>query len=240
MTFKHSSMGQLTPTRVDQQVLSSIIQSTKRGFMIIGELALGTELSIVWEFVRQLKWPVIVESLSNMRTSVPEDCLPFIVTTYDAIMKSDDFKALVQPDTVIRIGAQPVSKFIMQFITKSRPNAYVIIDEDPMFRDATGVSTHFIHANVDQWLTELAITETAIEETYLAEWQKANQLASMFIEQYAEVEKDEGAIVSRLLKMIPDGSDIFVSSSMPVRDIDTFLLATPKDLRVLPIEERTG
>ena len=40
--------------------------------MIIGELALGTELSIVWEFVRQLKWPVIVESLSNMRTSVPE------------------------------------------------------------------------------------------------------------------------------------------------------------------------
>lgn len=37
---------------------------------------------------------------------------------------------------------------------------------------------------------------------------KANQLASMFIEQYAEVEKDEGAIVSRLLKMIPDGSDI--------------------------------
>ena len=51
---------------------------------------------------------------------------------------------------------------------------------------------------------------------------KANQLASMFIEQYAEVEKDEGAIVSRLLKMIPDGSDIFVSSSMPVRDIDTF------------------
>ena len=48
----------------------------------------------------------------------------------------------------------------------------MIIDEDPMFRDATGVSTHFIHANIDQWLTELAITETAIEETYLAEWQK--------------------------------------------------------------------
>ena len=68
---------------------------------------------------------------------------------------------------------------------------------------------------------------------------KANQLATIHIEQYSEVEKDEGAIVSRLLKMIPDGSDIFVSSSMPVRDIDTFLLATPKDLRVLPIEART-
>ncbi|HBT74234.1 MAG TPA: 2-succinyl-5-enolpyruvyl-6-hydroxy-3-cyclohexene-1-carboxylic-acid synthase [Lysinibacillus sp.] len=232
VTFKHSSMGQLTPTLANQQELSSILQLTKRGFIIIGELALGTDLSIVWEFVRQLKWPVLVESLSNMRASVPEDCLPYIVTTYDAIMKSEDFKALVQPDTVLRIGAQPVSKFIMQFITKSQPNAYVIIDEDPMFRDATGVSTHFIHATIGQWLTQLAINDTALEETYLAKWQNANELASISIEQYSEVEKDEGAIVSRLLKMIPDGSDIFVSSSMPVRDIDTFLLATPKDLRI--------
>ncbi len=232
VTFKHSSMGQLTPTLANQQELSSILQLTKRGFIIIGELALGTDLSIVWEFVRQLKWPVLVESLSNMRASVPEDCLPYIVTTYDAIMKSEDFKALVQPDTVLRIGAQPVSKFIMQFITKSQPNAYVIIDEDPMFRDATGVSTHFIHATIGQWLTQLAINDTALEETYLAKWQNANELASISIEQYSEVEKDEGAIVSRLLKMIPDGSDIFVSSSMPVRDIDTFLLATLKDLRI--------
>ncbi|WP_342544175.1 2-succinyl-5-enolpyruvyl-6-hydroxy-3-cyclohexene-1-carboxylic-acid synthase [Lysinibacillus sp. FSL W7-1291] len=232
VTFKHSNMGQLTPTLANQQELSSILQLTKRGFIIIGELALGTDLSIVWEFVRQLKWPVLVESLSNMRASVPEDCLPYIVTTYDAIMKSEDFKALVQPDTVLRIGAQPVSKFIMQFITKSQPNAYVIIDEDPMFRDATGVSTHFIHATIGQWLTQLAINDTALEETYLAKWQNANELASISIEQYSEVEKDEGAIVSRLLKMIPDGSDIFVSSSMPVRDIDTFLLATPKDLRI--------
>ncbi|WP_446935837.1 2-succinyl-5-enolpyruvyl-6-hydroxy-3-cyclohexene-1-carboxylic-acid synthase [Lysinibacillus fusiformis] len=231
MTFKHSSMGQLIPTSAAMQELSSILKSTKRGFIIVGELALGTDLAFVWEFVRQLKWPVLVESLSNMRAAVPEDCLPYLVTTYDAIMKSEDFKALVQPDTVLRIGAQPVSKFIMQFITKTEPNAYVIIDEDPMFRDATGVSTHFIHANIDQWLTQLAITNTAFEEAYLAEWQKANQLAATYIEQYSEIEKDEGAMVSRLLKMIPDGSDIFVSSSMPVRDIDTFLLATPKDIR---------
>ncbi|WP_155592647.1 2-succinyl-5-enolpyruvyl-6-hydroxy-3-cyclohexene-1-carboxylic-acid synthase [Lysinibacillus cavernae] len=232
VTFKHSSIGQLVPSSANLQELSSILQSTKKGFIIIGELALGTDLSIVWEFVRQLKWPVVVESLSNMRASVPEDCLPYMVTTYDAIMKSEDFKALVQPDTVLRIGAQPISKFIMQFIAKSQPNAYVIIDEDPMFRDATGVSTHFIHASIGQWLTQLGIANTALEATYLAEWQKANQLASLYIEQHSEVEKDEGAMVSRLLKMIPDGSDIFVSSSMPVRDIDTFLLATPKDLRI--------
>ncbi|MEB2302340.1 2-succinyl-5-enolpyruvyl-6-hydroxy-3-cyclohexene-1-carboxylic-acid synthase [Lysinibacillus xylanilyticus] len=232
-TFKHSSMGQLIPSMATQQELSEILRATKRGFVIIGELALGTDLTIMWEFVRQLKWPVIVESLSNMRSSVPKDCLPYIVTTYDAIMKSEDFKELVKPDTVLRLGAQPVSKFIMQFITKSQPDAYIVVDEDPMFRDATGVSTHFVHASIGEWLMQLEISETALETAYLAEWQDANDIALEYIEHYSDGAIDEGAMVSRLLKMIPNGSDIFVSSSMPVRDIDTFLMATPKDLRIV-------
>lgn len=232
-TFKHSSMGQLIPSMETRQEISKILSSTKRGFIIIGELALGTDLTVMWEFVRQLKWPVIVESLSNMRSAVPEDCLPYVITTYDAIMKSEDFKKLVEPETVLRLGAQPVSKFIMQFITKSQPNAYIVVDEDPMFRDATGVSTHFVHASIGEWLTQLEISETALESEYLAEWQDANDIALEYIEHYAEGAIDEGAMVSRLLKMIPNGSDIFVSSSMPVRDIDTFLMATPKDIRII-------
>lgn len=232
-TFKHSSMGQLVPSMATQQELSKVLSATKRGFVIIGELPLGTDLTIIWEFIRQLKWPVIVESLSNMRSSVPEDCLPYMITTYDAIMKSEDFKALVKPDTVLRLGAQPVSKFIMQFITKSKPNAYIVVDEDPMFRDSTGVSTHFVHASIDEWLTQLEISETALATEYLAEWQDANDIALEYIEHYADGAIDEGAMVSRLLKMIPNGSDIFVSSSMPVRDIDTFLMATAKDIRIV-------
>ncbi|MEQ6354406.1 2-succinyl-5-enolpyruvyl-6-hydroxy-3-cyclohexene-1-carboxylic-acid synthase [Lysinibacillus sp. M3] len=232
-TFKHSSMGQLIPSMATQQELSEIIRATKKGFVIIGELALDTDLTMMWEFVRQLKWPVIVESLSNMRSSVPEDCLPYMITTYDAIMKSEDFKALVKPDTVLRLGAQPVSKFIMQFITKSQPDAYIVVDEDPMFRDATGASTHFVHASIGEWLTQLEVSETALEAAYLAEWQDANDIALEYIEHYSDGAIDEGAMVSRLLKMIPNGSDIFVSSSMPVRDIDTFLMATPKDLRII-------
>lgn len=232
-TFKQSRMAQLMPSEVAQQELSSILRASERGFVIIGELPLGTDLTIMWNFVRQLKWPVIVESLSNMRTSVPEDCLPYIITTYDAIMKSDEFKALVKPDTVLRFGAQPVSKFIMQFITNSQPTAYIVVDEDPMFRDATSVSTHFIHAEIGEWLTNLEIYDTALEAQYLAEWQDANDIALEYIEHYSEAAVDEGAMVSRLLRFIPNGSDIFVSSSMPVRDIDTFLMATPKDLRII-------
>ncbi|EON71646.1 2-succinyl-5-enolpyruvyl-6-hydroxy-3-cyclohexene-1-carboxylic-acid synthase [Lysinibacillus sphaericus] len=231
-SFKQSSIAELTPSVAIQQELASILRTTKRGFVVIGELALGTDVTILWDFVRQLKWPVIVESLSNMRTSVPEDCLPYVISTYDAIMKSEEFKALVEPETVLRLGSQPVSKFMMQFIAKSRPNTYIVVDEDPMFRDSTGVSTHFIHASVGDWLVQLDVPATALEAEYLAEWQDANDIALEYIEHYTAGAIDEGAMVSRLLEMIPNGSDIFVSSSMPIRDIDTFLMKTTKDLRI--------
>ncbi|GLC88130.1 2-succinyl-5-enolpyruvyl-6-hydroxy-3-cyclohexene-1-carboxylic-acid synthase [Lysinibacillus piscis] len=231
-TFQHIHMGKLVPSLEAQQELAERLCTTKRGFMVIGELALGTDIGFLWQLVRQLKWPVIVESLANMRTAIPKDCVPYVITTYDAIMKSDDFKALVKPETVLRFGAQPISKFLMQFITASQPNAYIVVDEDPMFRDSTSVSTHFIHAEIGEWLTQLTLTEPALEPAYLAEWQDANDIALEYIEHYAEAAVDEGAIVSHLLDMLPNGSDLFVSSSMPIRDIDTFLMPTTKDLRI--------
>ena len=231
-TFKQSSIAELTPSAGTRQELRDILCATKRGFVVIGELSLGTDLAILWDFVRQLKWPIIVESLSNMRTLVPVDCMQYVITTYDAIMKSDDFTALVKPETVLRLGAQPISKFIMQFITKSQPNAYIVVDENPMFRDATGVSTHFIQATIGEWLREVDVRDNRLEAEYLAEWQDADDLALEYIEHYTDGAIDEGAMVSLLLDFIPEGSDIFVSSSMPIRDVDTFLIKTTRDIRV--------
>ncbi|PKC54749.1 hypothetical protein RhiirA1_476742, partial [Rhizophagus irregularis] len=94
----------------------------------------------MWDFIRKVKWPVLVESLSNLRTNIPSDCKEFIISSYDALLKSESFKEKVIAETVIRFGAQPVSKFLTIFLTKSVPTNYVVVDEDPMFRDSASVS----------------------------------------------------------------------------------------------------
>ncbi|MCP1145645.1 2-succinyl-5-enolpyruvyl-6-hydroxy-3-cyclohexene-1-carboxylic-acid synthase [Lysinibacillus endophyticus] len=229
--FKSSFTGQLVPSKEATDMFTATINETMKGFVIIGELALGTDLQQLWSFIRKLKWPVLIESLSNMRGNVPEDCEQYIISTYDAILKNKAFKEKVIPDTVIRFGAQPVSKFLSIFLTESMPKNYIVIDEDPMFRDSTAVSTHFIHANIGSWLENLQI-ENSMEFGYFAEWQKAEEIARKHIQSYTEVETDEGAIVRNIIENLPNKSDLFVSSSMPIRDIDTFLLPTEKDLQV--------
>lgn len=230
-TFFASFNGIIAPDFAAMNVLSSMIRDAKRGIIIIGELALGTNRDYLWSFIRKMKWPVLVESLSNMRTNVPEDCREYIISTYDALLKSEDFKRQAACDTVIRFGAQPVSKFLTIFLTEWRPKNYIVIDEDPSFRDSASVATHFIQAAIGPWLEELEV-QSLLEEGYCALWKKSEDLAIKHIREYSAHAEDEGAFVQYLLEHLPEKSDLFVSNSMPIRDIDTFLLPTSKDIQI--------
>ncbi|NLY79361.1 MAG: 2-succinyl-5-enolpyruvyl-6-hydroxy-3-cyclohexene-1-carboxylic-acid synthase [Lysinibacillus sp.] len=230
-TFLAGFESSIVPSRAALDALSTIINQTKRGLLIIGELPLGTNVEHLWAFIRKVKWPVIVESLSNMRTNIPEDCLQYVIATYDALLKCEEFKRKAYSESVIRFGAQPVSKFLSIFLTECAPSNYIVIDEDPMFRDSTSVSTHFLHASVGNWLEALEI-QSSIEEQFVHLWKTSDDIAKKYILQYIQNEKDEGAFVRYLLEQLPEKSDLFVSSSMPIRDIDTFLLPTTKDIQI--------
>ena len=231
-TFRKSFVSSLAPSDEAITQLESTITMTSKGIVVLGELSVTANVSALWAFIEKLKWPVLVESLSNFRSNVPESCMPYVISTYDATLKNEAFKQAAKPETVIRFGAQPVSKFLMQFIEASEPNTYMVVDEDPMFRDSISSATHYIHANVGDWLRGVNASSN-LDKTYLNIWQQAEQRASQIIEQYATWSLDEGMYVQALLEQLPNGSDLFVSNSMPIRDIDTFLLKTMKDIRII-------
>lgn len=229
--FITSFESAIVPSENTKDAFATMINETKRGFLIIGELPLGTNVEHLWEFIRKVKWPVLIESLSNMRTNIPEDCLQYVITTYDALLKCDEFKDKAHCDTVIRFGSQPVSKFLTIFLTNSKFKNYIVIDEDSMFRDSTSASTHFIHASIGNWLETLNI-QSSIDEQYMELWKTSDNIAQKHIQRYIQEEKDEGAFVRYILEQLPENSDLVVSSSMPIRDIDTFLLPTTKDIQI--------
>ena len=231
-TYIQSYMGTLAPSNDAITQFESLISKTQKGIVVLGELSAIANINALWAFIETLKWPVLVESLSNFRANVPEACMPYIITTYDATLKNEAFKQVAKPETVIRFGAQPVSKFLMQFIAASAPSAYIVVDEDPMFRDSISVATHYIHADIGHWLTNINAS-SRYDQAYLELWQQAEECTSSIISQYARWSQDEGMYVQALLEQLPNGSDLFVSNSMPIRDIDTFLLKTEKDIRII-------
>lgn len=231
-SFIESISQEIRPSEHAMNVLETAIERARKGIVIVGELAQDTDLEVVWNFIRHLQWPILAESLSHLRANVPNDCAKYIIDQYDALLKNETFKNIAECDTAVRFGSQPVSKPLMQFLTTVQPSTYLVIDEDPMFRDSLAITTHHVQATISRWLDDLTITPANTDPTYVEQWISANQIATHQVETYIQEMTDEGALVATLFEHLPEDSDLFASSSMPIRDVDTFFNKTSKDVRI--------
>jgi 2-succinyl-5-enolpyruvyl-6-hydroxy-3-cyclohexene-1-carboxylate synthase len=209
------------------QFVKEILNKTEKGLLVVGELPIDIDTEVFWKFAKALNWPVLCDPLSNLRTKVPANCMDLCIDRYDALLKSELFKEKAIPDTVIRLGAQPVSKPLSLFLKKARPETVVLIDESPQFRDPLGIVTHHIQSSV---VAFLQINVQKEESSYAKTWGRANDEASVVMENSSG--SDEGAYTQMLFSNLPDGSDLFSGSSMPIRDVDTFFSKTEKNITI--------
>lgn len=230
-------MATVFPTELvpNDEAISCLVEKmnqTKQGFIVVGELPQHVSTEVLWSFIRQLKWPVLVESLSHLRVNIPADCTDYIIDQYDAILKNEQFKHRMSPQTVIRFGAQPVSKPLTLFLKSVRPDNFIVIDEDPIFGDPIGIVTMHLHATIGRWLVDLNYSNTDFDQLYLSQWIAANEISSKNVQKYIATQMDEGAIAGVLFQKMATGSDLVASSSMPIRDVDTFFSKTTRDIHV--------
>ncbi|MCM3742535.1 2-succinyl-5-enolpyruvyl-6-hydroxy-3-cyclohexene-1-carboxylic-acid synthase [Sporosarcina luteola] len=228
-TFVERIHGDINLTISQKQSLAALFSKTEKGLIIAGELPIGFDKDAFWNFARRLQWPVLCDPLSNLRSEVPEDCRPLCIVHYDALLKSEAFQSEAMPDTVIRFGAQPVSKPLSLFLKKHRPEVFAAVDESPEFRDSLGVVTHHLQSSPEAIYDVPGQQETTV---YSETWASADEFAETATRRYEGTAGDEGVIVKTLLDMLPDGSDLISGSSMPIRDVDTFFCKTEKDITV--------
>lgn len=207
--------------------LEETVQKDK-GLLVIGEMT-GKMPPEFWAFIRKLNWPVLADPLSNIRGNVDEDCKDLIIDSYDAILKSEVFKEEMMPDVVIRIGPQPVSKPLTLYLASVKPDIYAVFDESPMMRDAQSVVTHHIQTSAEGlWQLEIPAKPA---NSYTEKWTAASALFWELAELHCNKKLDEGILAKVLFDELDD-CDLIVSSSMPIRDTDTYFKATARDVMI--------
>ena len=232
IAMERSSVRHVQPTpqlpQEEMEHLQRVVESAKRGLLVVGDIGEPFAQDDFWTFARTLGWPVLADPLSHLRANVTEENSPYVIDMYDVLLKSEDFREKVRPDVVIRFGAQPVSKPLLQFLEASRPET-ITFDEAAFYRDPIHITTYHVQASPEA-VFHAGWSNAQLE--YLNVWQQANQVAHDALTQYVPEAADEGQFVQSLLEMLPTGSDLISSSSMPIRDIDTFWKKTSKDIRV--------
>jgi 2-succinyl-5-enolpyruvyl-6-hydroxy-3-cyclohexene-1-carboxylate synthase len=226
--------------------LAELVACARRGVVVVGRderwPIRGCELSeclpdrpalgaAVTAFCERVGWPLLADPMSGARRG------PAAIAHYDAILRESRFAASHRPDLVLRAGDLPVSKPLRAWLSDLDDDVLqVAIDPEQAWQDPAAVLSHSLALDPTVTFTALAAaTATGPSELdWLAAWRGADELAAEAIAGALPSDAvSEPALARELGVLLPGEATLWVASSMPVRDIETFWPARPDPPRVL-------
>ncbi len=218
----------LSPNAKDE--LIGLLTLKEKGIIVCGPNISERDIPYLLHFADQWGFPILADPLSQFRCG--EHAKDLIIDEYDAFLRIPELRPVLQPDLVIRFGAMPVSKALTTFISSNEVD-YVVIEPGEEWQDPTGRVNHMVYTS-DQEFSRSILPSIKREKQWTSTWRQYNDNSKTSIDAfYDNIEWEEGKVVKTLLDVIPTDATLFVSNSMPIRDVDTFLSKTDKSLKVL-------
>lgn len=219
--FEKSDLRQnnLLNAKVSRVDMSEIAQhlAHKSGVIVVGELAPTVVQEKILTLAKKLQWPIYADITSNMRF-IKHDS---IVHHFDLALLNPSWAESLDYDVVLKFGGRIVAKRIWAFIERgTRLN--LSLSNSPERIDHTGVMQHtFVHelpAAIDDLIARLPSMPSRVDDV-----EKINRTVRDFLENNRN---NEAYFSSRLIAQISEPVNFFVSSSMPIRDLDQFAQPT--------------
>jgi 2-succinyl-5-enolpyruvyl-6-hydroxy-3-cyclohexene-1-carboxylate synthase len=231
--FVAVSVGRRTLDGGALSTLAGRLARARRGLILAGpddDPALPAALAAL---ARATGFPILADPLSGLRTG-PHD-RGSVVTRADQLVRPGPWIDAHLPDLVLRTGAMPTSKPLVELLARSRPGL-VVLDGDAGWREAALVPATFVHADPSLTATALAtrITSPVAEPSWAADWLVAERAATGAMDAWhaALDEPFEGAPFPALAAALPDGAILWAGNSMPVRDMDAWLPSTDRAITI--------
>ncbi|MBS9385673.1 MAG: 2-succinyl-5-enolpyruvyl-6-hydroxy-3-cyclohexene-1-carboxylic-acid synthase [Dolichospermum sp. BR01] len=182
---------------------------------------------------QSLQWPVLAEGLSPVRNYT--DLNPYLISTYDIILRNQQLAKELSPEIVIQIGEMPTSKELRNWLITTNSQHFIIDNCDQNLDPLHRKTTH-LRISVTE-IGKLEIEELAKSE-YLQRWCIAEKQVRKNIDDYFEnvdelIESKTAWLISQNL---PPETPLFIANSMPVRDVEFFW--KPNNLRIKPYFNR--
>jgi 2-succinyl-5-enolpyruvyl-6-hydroxy-3-cyclohexene-1-carboxylate synthase len=210
--------------------LAREIAGTPRGAIVCG--ASGEDVAEpVARLAEAAGWPVLADALSGLRSG-PHD-RERVVAHYDLPLRDERFALEHVPDLVLRVGDTPTSKPLRAWL--ARAPRQVVLDPHGAWHEPTRAAQTLVVASpalaCAALAGELAERTGSVDPDWVASWRRADALAAASLEELPE--PSEAHAYTALAPLAADGDLVWVGSSMPVRDVETWWPSGPAAVRLL-------
>jgi 2-succinyl-5-enolpyruvyl-6-hydroxy-3-cyclohexene-1-carboxylate synthase len=222
-----------SPTRAlapeDMRSLQAPVAASRRGVVVAGRHERNTVLGeAAAAFCAAAGWPLLADPLSGARRGEAA------VAHYDALLRDGSFATEMTPDLVLRVGDLPTSKPLRAWLTGLLPHVpQAALDPEGRWQDPDSALCRVFALEPAAALWQLSESPAAADHDWLARWRSADELAAEAILGVLAGELSEPAVAAELGVLLPAEATLFVASSMPVRDIESFWPARADPPRVL-------
>ena len=205
----------------------------EKGLIVVGPMETDpSTCNKISELGNVTGWPVVADPASSMRNGPHvKNCV--LISSGEHIFRSTWIKEH-KPDVIIQMGRMPTSKGYKLFLNEISCENIVCTDELGFFPDPENVATYKVNVSPNALtgsLTQLAKKNKQTD--WNKSWSDAEMVSSLAIHELIDNSVfDEAAIAQCLEEALPEESCIFVSNSMPIRDLDAFLPSSLKRLKV--------
>ena len=178
-------------------------------------------------------FPILADPLSGLRTGSHDRTM--VIARGDQLCRPGPWIDGHAPDLVIRTGAMPTSKPIVEMLARTRPEL-LVLDGDAGWRESALLPATFVHADPATTARSLAakLGGGSVDPAWSSGWRTADDAATGAMTAWLDGldEAFEGAPFPALAAALPDGGVLWSGSSMPVRDLDTWLPSTDRALTI--------
>jgi 2-succinyl-5-enolpyruvyl-6-hydroxy-3-cyclohexene-1-carboxylate synthase len=217
------------PHSDDVHAVAERIAAEPRGLIVCGPSSEPVADAAV-RLASEAGWPLLAEPASGVRCG--DHDRSHVIAHYDVLLRVEPFSARNRPGLVLRVGDMPTSKPLRAFVAES---SQIVVDPHGAWHEPTRTAELILEAAAGPTLSALA---SAVEmrsgqpdSSWLEEWRRADALVPPAVE--GAPDDLEGKVLAGLEPELPDEAVVWVSSSMPIRDVEACFPQSPKRLRFL-------
>ncbi|TET96489.1 MAG: 2-succinyl-5-enolpyruvyl-6-hydroxy-3-cyclohexene-1-carboxylic-acid synthase, partial [Candidatus Zixiibacteriota bacterium] len=202
---------------------TTIISEADKGIIVVGRLRNKEKQKAVKTVARHLNWPTFPDISSGLRLGVKSDN---VIAYYDQLLLSDEFAESCQPLTVLHFGSVPTSKRLQQFIERGCMEDYIMVAGHPWRYDPSHRVTMRIEADIEEFCKQLLalIEQPRANRPWLEQFTTASDIVGRVLHEVIDDDDrlSEPAVARLISQNIRPDSGLFVSNSMPIRDMDMY------------------
>jgi 2-succinyl-5-enolpyruvyl-6-hydroxy-3-cyclohexene-1-carboxylate synthase len=169
-------------------------------------------------FAARAGYPLLADPLSGARRG------PAAIPTYDLLLRNRAFTEAHRPELILRVGDLPTSKPLRGWLESLAGVPQVAVEVEAAWQDPAAVlsevQTADPVASLDAWAPS-----DAQDPAWLASWAEADRAIADTIDGQLGATLSEPLVARRLGSLLSAEANLFVASSMAVRDIELFLPA---------------